>query len=76
MTNLIDLIQNQNYLLNQEEVKYLESINYPEFWRDISTTGIFFYSVKEAARAFNLNPTTLTMYLRGKCKNRTSLVYA
>lgn len=42
---------------------------------DIST-GICFYSVKEAARAFNIHHGSLTSYLKGRCKNKTNLRYA
>lgn len=38
------------------------------------STGIFFYSVKEAANALGIDRTTLADYIRGKRKNKTNLV--
>lgn len=39
-------------------------------------TGIFFYSIKEAAEAYNIKDTALANMLKGVCINRSSLVYA
>ena len=38
-------------------------------------TGIFFNSIKEAAKTFNINHVTLWTQLSGKHKNKTSLIY-
>ena len=37
--------------------------------------GIFYYSLKQASIAINVNYTTLKYYLSGKLKNKTSLIY-
>jgi hypothetical protein len=39
-------------------------------------TGIFYFSCSEAARSAGVNKNTLHSYLRGKYKNKTSLIYA
>lgn len=50
------------------------------FYRGIivldTNTGIFYESIREAAQAFGLNRGTLKDYLRGKRKNKTSMVIA
>lgn len=41
-----------------------------------SQTGIFYNSIKEACLVFNLKHPTLMNMLKGRCKNRTNLIYA
>ena len=40
-----------------------------------TSNGVFCESAKEAAKYYNIKPTTLMGYMRGDRKNKTSLIY-
>jgi group I intron endonuclease len=56
-------------------IKRNYSTNREKLILDLSN-GIFYNSILEAANIFNLNICTLGNYLRGKRKNKTSLIFA